>query len=244
MTTRRADQKKAKDRLFEIETSVSHVQPAMPSYEGLALARRLVSTLPSGRQGLFNPWCDRLSDDLAQNTPDAKLLRLAQHLSCAPKFILCGEAPGYQGCVRSGIAFTSERLLINGDIPRVGGIEGRLTERKRPFSEPSATIVWRTLYKLGIQGDTVLWNAVQLHPYKFGNLLSNRKPKADEVALGTPAMQLLIEAFPKAKIVAVGGVAKGLLETMGVNVAGAVRHPAYGGASQFSTELESLVVNM
>lgn len=242
MSTLKEDQERAKDGFFGIEPSGSHVEPAMPSNEGLILASRLVGTLPFGRQGLFNPWRDRLSDDLAQNTPDAKLLRLALHLSCSPEFILCGEAPGYQGCVRTGVAFTSERLLINGKIPRVGKIAGRLTERKRPFSEPSATIVWRTLYKLGIQEKTVLWNAVQLHPYEFGNLLSNRKPKFEEVALGRTGMQLLIEAFPRAKIVAVGGVARGLLATMGVNLAGAVRHPAYGGATQFATELESLVM--
>jgi hypothetical protein len=182
-----------------------------------------------------------LKDDLAQNTSDAKLLRLAQHLSCSPEFILCGEAPGYQGCVRSGIAFTSERLLICGQIPRVAKVVGRLTERKRPFSEPSATIVWNTLHRLGIAEKTVLWNAVQLHPHEPGNYLSNRTPKVGEVALGQAGMHMLIEAFPSAKIVAVGRKAEGLLATMGVNVVGAVRHPANGGATQFANELEALV---
>lgn len=209
----------------------------MPS---LLLARRLVETLPYGQQGLFNPWRDTCADDLPGNTPDSKLQRLAQHLAGDPAFILCGEAPGYQGCVRSGIAFTSERLLIEGAIPRVTQVLGRLTERRLPFSEPSATIVWKTLYKLGIAEKTVLWNAVQLHPYKSGNPLSNRTPTPAEIALGAPAMRLLAEAFPKARIVAVGKKAEGLLSEMGVRLAGAVRHPANGGATAFAAGLAEL----
>lgn len=54
-------------------------------------------------------------------------------------------------------------------------------------------------------------------------------------------MFLLLEAFPMAKIVAVGRKAEGLLAKMGVSVAGAVRHPANGGATQFAEELERLV---
>jgi uracil-DNA glycosylase len=206
----------------------------------LLLATRLVESLPHGQPGLFNPWRDYCADDLQHNTPESKLQRLAQHLACAPAFILCGEAPGYQGCVRSGIAFTSERLLIEGSIPRVTPVIGRLTERHRPFSEPSATIVWKALYKLGIAEKTVLWNAVQLHPYKPENPLSNRTPTPAEIALGAPAMRLLAEAFPQARIVAVGRKAEGLLTEMGVKLAGAVRHPANGGASAFAMGLAAL----
>lgn len=210
----------------------------------LTLATRLVDTLPHGHDGLFNPWKDTSEDDLPQNTPAARLLRLAQHLAGSPAFILCGEAPGYQGCVRSGIAFTSERLLIEGAIPRVTKVDGRLTERKLPFSEPSATIVWKTLYKLGIAERTVLWNAVQLHPHKPGNRLTNRTPTPAEIALGAPAMRLLAEAYPKARIVAVGRKAEGLLTGMGIRLAGAVRHPANGGASAFATGLAALWKNV
>jgi hypothetical protein len=203
----------------------------------LPLAARLVKTLPHGIDGLFNPWRDQCVDDLPMNTPEAKLQRLAQHLAGNPKFILCGEAPGYQGCVRSGIAFTSERLLIDGRIPRVTQVKGRLTMRNKPFSEPSATIVWNTLHQLGIADKTVLWNAVQLHPFKPGNLLSNRTPTQAEIDLGVPAMRLLTETFPKAKIIAVGRKAEGLLMKMGIRIAGEVRHPANGGAKAFAEGL-------
>lgn len=207
----------------------------------VSLAHGLVETLPSGMPGLFNPWRDRCPHDAAGNGPAEKLARLAQHLDCEPEFILTGEAPGYQGCRYSGIAFTSERLLGEGAIPRIPASPGRLSTRRLPFSEPSATIVWKTLYRLGIAERTILWNAMQLHPHRPDDLWSNRTPAPEEVRLGEPALRMLVEAFPHAKIVAVGKKAEGLLGEMGVKVAGAVRHPANGGATEFANGLQALI---
>lgn len=207
----------------------------------LKLATSLVDTLPSGMEGLFNPWKDSCQHDAAGNGPNKKLERLALHLNCNPEFILVGEAPGYQGCRYSGIAFTSERLLGEGAIPRIAASQGRLSDRRLPFSEPSATIVWKTLYRLGIAERTILWNALQLHPHRSDNLWSNRTPTPDEIILGEPAMRLLMEAFPKAQIVAVGKKSEGLLSEMDIRVTGAVRHPANGGATEFANGLQALM---
>lgn len=205
------------------------------------LAGKLVETLPSGREGLFNPWRDACPHDALGNGPKEKLHRLALHLDCEPEFILAGEAPGYQGCRYSGIAFTSERLLGEGTIPRIPALTERLSTRRLPFSEPSATIVWKTLYSLGIAERTILWNAMQLHPYRPENLWSNRTPTPDEIKLGEPALRILIAAFPAARIVAVGKKSEGLLRDMGIPVAGSVRHPANGGATQFAAGLRALM---
>lgn len=207
----------------------------------LSLARSLIETLPSGIAGLFNPWRDPCPHDAAGNGPAEKLNRLALHLDCHPEFILAGEAPGYQGCRYSGIAFTSERLLGEGAIPRIPAVTGRLSTRRLPFSEPSATIVWKTLYRLGIADRTLLWNAMQLHPYRPDNLWSNRTPTPDEIKLGEPALRILIETFPAARIVAVGKKSEGLLLDMGIPIAGSVRHPANGGATAFAAGLRDLM---
>jgi hypothetical protein len=189
---------------------------------------------------LFNPWVDRCPEDLKDNGPEVKLGRLSAHLDCRPAFILCGEAAGYQGCRHSGMAFTSERLLLEGVIPRIEWPSGRLTSRRLPFSEPSATIVWKTLFRLGIAQHTILWNALQLHPYKDGDIRSNRTPTPAEIALGEPALRILVDAFPEARLVAVGRKAEGLLHQMGVQVARAVRHPANGGATAFADAMRQL----
>lgn len=210
-------------------------------FSKLSLARCLVETLPSGITELFNPWRDRCPHDAAGNGPAEKLNRLALHLDCNPEFILAGEAPGYQGCRYSGIAFTSERLLGEGAIPRIPALTGRLSTRRLPFSEPSATIVWKTLFRLGIAERTLLWNAMQLHPYRPDNLWSNRTPTPDEIKLGEPALRILIETFPAARIVAVGKKSEGLLRDMGIPIAGSVRHPANGGATKFAAGLKDMM---
>ena len=208
---------------------------------GMSLARRLIATLPSGVPGIFNPWLDRCAFDTRANGPARKLERLAAHLNCQPLFIVCGEAAGHLGCRHSGIAFTSERLLLDRMIPRIEPISERLTERELPLSEPSATVVWRTLFDLKIADRVVLWNALPLHPYTKGNVRSNRTPTSAELSLGTPALRLLIDAFPSAKVIPVGKKAEGLLAAMRIAAERALRHPAYGGATAFSEGMTALV---
>jgi uracil-DNA glycosylase len=129
------------------------------------LAKLLTDTLPPGSPTLFNPWRDDCADCKPGNGPDEKLARLAAHLDCNPAFILCGEAPSHRGCRHSGIAFTSECLLLGGAIPRIPPVGHRLTTKERPYKERSATIVWKALYNLGIEERTILWNALQMHPH-------------------------------------------------------------------------------
>lgn len=205
----------------------------------LALAEHLVESLPSSAEGLFNPWRQRCAMDTPNNGPEQRLQRLAQHLACDPRLILVGEAPGYQGCRFAGVAFVSERLLLEGAIPRVDRAVGRLTTRPLPWSEPSATIVWKTLFRLGIAEQTILWNALQLHPEGAAGPLSNRTPSPTEVALGAEALRRLRRAFPRALVVAVGRKAEGALAGVGVATGAVVRHPANGGATAFADGLAS-----
>jgi uracil-DNA glycosylase len=104
----------------------------------------------------------------------------------------------------------------------------RLTSSARPYSEPSATIVWEELYRLGIEERTILWNALPMHPHKPGNKQSNRTPKSYEIKIGKPGLQILVDEFPKAKVVAVGRKAERSLKSMGIVPAATVRHPARG----------------
>ncbi|MBT1070165.1 uracil-DNA glycosylase [Pelotalea chapellei] len=207
----------------------------------MSLAERLISTLPVGLPDLFNPWHEHCPHEIADDGPAARLERLALHLDCNPAFILVGEAVGYQGCRYSGIAFTSERLLGEGSIPRIPAPAGRLSMRRLPFSEPSATIVWKTLQNLGIAERTILWNALQLHPHKPGNPWSNRTPTPQEMEYGAPALKLLINSFPTARIVAVGKKSEGLMVNMGIIPAATVRHPANGGATLFAAGIAELM---
>lgn len=207
----------------------------------LDLATQLIGTLPSSAPGLFNPWRESCRHDADGNGPEQRTERLAQHLDCSARLILVGEAPGYQGCRYSGVAFTSERLLMEGAIPRVT-CGDRLSIRKLPFSEPSATIVWKALYRHGLAETTILWNALQLHPFK-DEAWSNRTPTTSELAHGAAGLKLLCEAFPDAVLVAVGRKSEQALMDIGVTVSAAVRHPANGGATEFANGLSKLVAS-
>lgn len=204
------------------------------------LGRKLVGTLPSGVEGLYNPWADACTEDLEWNTASEKLARLEAHLDCQAKYILCGEAPGYQGARYSGIAFSSEAQLIQGVIPRIAAEQRRLTKRTLPFKEPSATIVWRKLYLLGIEEKTINWNSIQLHPHTPGKPHSNRTPSKDEILIGKESLLMLRDFYPDAIMISVGKNSEWLFKQAGIK-SQTIRHPANGGATQFELELAKIV---
>ena len=190
---------------------------------------------------VFNPWTDRdAGTDTPDNGPEARLQRLKAHLATDVKFILVGEAPGYQGCHVTGVPFTSERLIVAGQIPRVGSDGRRLSTRHIPWSEPSATTVWGTLYELGIEHDTMLWNAYPWHPHKPDALQSNRTPTPKERVLGVPVLKALLAALPGARVFAVGKTAEASLGEMGL-VVPSWRHPSMGGATAFRSQLKAAI---
>jgi hypothetical protein len=129
---------------------------------------------------------------------------------------------------------------MEGVIPRVGRVMERLSTRHIPFSEQSATIVWETLYKLGVAEETILWNAVQLHPHK-DHVWTNRTPSDQELARGAPALKILLSAYRGARIVAVGKKAEKVLNDMGIIYQAGIRHPANGGAKEFGRGLEQVL---
>lgn len=189
---------------------------------------------------VFNPWDDWDVLDLYRDTAAQwRRVRLEQHFDCAPRFLLIGEAPGYQGCHFSGVPFTNEKLLIDGAIPRIR-MNSAITSRETPWSEPSATIVWRELHRLRIADQTVMWNAFAWHPHKPGNLMSNRAPTQAELQAGSHVLRAVIELFRDVQVIAVGNVAELALRRLDVKMHGKVRHPSMGGATMFRDQLSAL----
>lgn len=198
-------------------------------------------------EGVFNPWRDVCQLDLfGKDSPVQRAERLLSHISIEkPLLIACGEAPGYQGCRYSGIPFTSEALLMKNAIPRVSiHQQPRLTSRRLPWKEPSATIVWSTLYNLDIAERVILSNAFPFHPYKPGLNHSNRTPTPTELTAGGPFLQQLINIFPNTPLVAIGNSAQTVIQSLGINPDVKVRHPANGGATKFKEELNYFVQNL
>lgn len=211
---------------------------------------------------LFNPWFERDErHDASECSVDVRRRHLEHYLMARvghAKHLLVAEAPGYQGAHFSGIAMTSERILL-GHLERRGispchvlpglkpdrtssdRISGRSQAvRNRGFTEPTATVVWRTLLDLGVNPlEVVLWNAVPWHPYRENDLLSNRTPRQCEREASKAHLQAFLGLFPSARPVGVGQVSQGLLAEYGG--ACSVIHPARGRGTQFAKELKLAV---
>jgi uracil-DNA glycosylase len=141
------------------------------------------------------------------------------------KLAIIGEGLGYRGGHFTGIPMTSERLLL-GRSTKIqvkssdffSDIKPRRTSEpeKCPngFSEPTATIVWGTLLRLGLNPDQfVLWNAFPWHSFDpRSGLLSNRTPNNSERAAGLPVLKVFLELFPCDQVVALGKIAAAQLE--------------------------------
>lgn len=169
-------------------------------------------------------------------------LALAFALERGPDLLLIGEAPGYNGARRTGVPFTSERLLLAG-LPSLGQF-GRergfalATDDGRISAEQTATLVYRELVALNcfVAG----WNACPLHPHRPAKPQSNRPPRAAELAQGLPLLQQFLALFPGVPVAAMGNVAAQALTRLAIAHV-KLRHPAQGGARQFAEGLRTLV---
>lgn len=191
---------------------------------------------------LHNPWRSVCNTELSADGPQLRKQRLINHLNAPnPRLLIVGEAPGYQGCRYSGLAFTSEKLLFQRAIPRMEGLDGeRITDRPLPWSEPSATIVWGALNQYGLADDTVMFNAVPWHPEGSVGIHSNRTPTAIERAEGLKYLRQLVDIFEGVSVAALGNVASTTLSELKIDHV-KLRHPANGGATKFRAGLSNLV---
>jgi hypothetical protein len=188
------------------------------------------------------------------------------------KFAMIGEALGYRGGHFSGIPMTSERILLGkkkdvvaalcerrnrnlragGGHPDMSGLQIIVsikpcrTSKPRKcasgFSEPTATIVWSSLLRLGLKPEQfVLWNAFPWHSFDpRRGMLSNRMPTKKERSAGLSVLEAFLDLFSCNEIVALGNVAASQLEELNVE-SHRVRHPASGGARLFRRGIGPLV---
>lgn len=207
--------------------------------------------------GVFNPWAESDSDhDIDADGPAVRREHLERFLTARlgrARFLLVGEALGYQGGHFSGLPMTSERILLGHHIDRgvrpehvLPGVEPHRTSKpqlkEKGFTEPTATIVWGELVEL--LDDTrqaLLWNAFAWHPFEPDQgLLSNRRPTPLELEFGLPALQATLDLFPQCICIAVGKVAGDCLSLLDRDHS-PVRHPAQGGATKFRSQIRGLL---
>ncbi|MDZ7758514.1 uracil-DNA glycosylase [Rhodohalobacter sp.] len=218
---------------------------------------KFVESLKRTPRGLFNPWYHQdKKNDLVPNAPDIRRKQLVTYLAerqHSAKYLFIAEALGYQGGHFTGIAMTSERILLGFQEEKYGVKPEHVFKTEQPnrtsrpdliekgMSEPTATIMWGALTDLGIDPyEVVLWNAVPWHPYNPNKgYLSNRTPLAGEMEAGLKHLKKFISLFNKPQIVAVGRKCEQSLSELGIDYIG-VRHPANGGAPKFRRQLAEM----
>jgi uracil-DNA glycosylase len=160
-----------------------------------------------------------------------------------PRMLLVGEAPSHRGGRLTGIAFTSEQIMLSGVDGRfLGESRGyrKATRGPKRSTEASATMVWATIKK--IEPLPLLWNAFPFHPFVSENPHSNRIPTAGELLIGAPFLETLMTMFPIEIVVAIGNLAERSLTELGIAHT-KVRHPSQGGKRKFVEGLLSLAAD-
>jgi uracil-DNA glycosylase len=183
-------------------------------------------------QNVRNPWdYSRPENEIRRKNLCGYFQKMHQ---LKPGVLLVGEAPGYRGCGRVGMPFSSEKLILSHPFfsdKEVFGIENVDT----PIAEASASIVWKTFDALDFY--PLMWATYPYHPHKPGNTASNRAPKSEEIEMGKQFITRLIDIFSVKKIVAVGRIAEKTLSEIGIEASAAIRHPSHGGATLFAQGL-------
>jgi hypothetical protein len=149
--------------------------------------------------------------------------------------VLVAEAPGWRGMTNTGVPFTSMREL---------GPEYLVPPEPTAPWEASSRVVQAALAEW--HGALPLtWAIFPHHPFAAPDRLTNRTPRPAEVRDGAPVALALLEALRasgsegEVRVVAVGRKAQGALALAGIEAV-AVRHPAQGGAKQFTEQVLAL----
>jgi uracil-DNA glycosylase len=189
-------------------------------------------------QDVFNPYCDRcLSCDLSDGPLIRKKnleasLRAAVELNVRTLWI--ARDLGYRGGRRTGLALTDEAHLQSFSAS-LGGVEVERSTFGPIVKERTASVIWQMVHR--VREPIFFWNAFPFHPHEAGKPMTNRCHTASERRATGWVLRELLEILAPQKIFTIGGDAKKCLDSLEID-ATTLRHPSYGGQSQFIREVE------
>jgi len=197
---------------------------------------------PKNTSTVTNPYLD----DGVVNNLRLYLEYMIEHMSVhsGRRVLLVGEAPGYKGCRITGIPFSSVKVLMSTDHSLFHAIKPQLSlsddALSEMTSENTATIVWQ--YLVDKKTIPLFWNSFPFHPHPKGKENKNRVPNSKEIAQGITYLQQLYAIF-QPEIVAGVGVkgaecARKAYPELPIKY---IRHPSYGGKSEFIEGMNSIL---
>jgi len=188
----------------------------------------------------FNPYRDvcEIADTVhSPRIRKSNLTKVLKALIEAPSCSLwIGRDLGYRGGRRTGVALTDEEYLHQ--YAEIIGSEKLEKATLGPvMRERTANVVQGFLSRLS--EPVFMWNVFPLHPFMQDKPMSNRKHTSTEREMSAFAIYWLIKNLKIKHIVAIGNDAQQCLTKMNINYT-AIRHPSYGGQTDFVNGLEKL----
>lgn len=194
-------------------------------------------------ENCFNPYSDRCAVHDRRDAPRRRAATLSAILHCAAKepvdAIWIGRDLGYRGGRRTGMALTDDvHMAQHAKRWNVAHISERPTVGNA-VAERTAAVIWGMLEN--IEARIFLWNVFPLHPHESGDPFTNRQHNAQERRAGEDLLQQLIVLLRPSRIVAIGNDAAAAVPrvTDAVPLV-CVRHPSYGGQTQFQKQISEL----
>ena len=206
-----------------------------------AIARDFVELVANLRlDNAFNPYSDICPDFDLSDAPAIRRQNLTNVLEAAlsrrVRTVWIARDLGYRGGRRTGLALTDEAHL--GAHASLFGAASLSRSTNGPAtSERTATIIWQML--LSIRQPIFLWNVFPLHPHEPGRPMSNRSHTRAERQHSRHVMVTLLRILGPESVIAIGRDAQTALADLGIAAKG-VRHPSYGGQSEFVEEVKRL----
>lgn len=188
----------------------------------------------------FNPYSDACAEFDFEDAAAIRRRNLRLVLDAAIQHgadsIWIARDLGYRGGRRTGLALTDEAHLsdhsgLYGELPLSRATKGPA------LAERTATVIWQTLNR--INRPVFLWNVFPLHPHEPDDPHSNRCHTRAEREACRPLLTWLLEVLEPREVVAIGRDAQLALADLGI-AAQQVRHPSYGGQSDFIAGMENL----
>lgn len=189
----------------------------------------------------FNPYvnCCATHDksDAAKTRSLALLNMLNVAIECKIDSLWVGRDLGYRGGRRTGLALTDD-IHIATHASRWGIIAERPTTGL-PIAERTAAVIWNALEYITVP--IFLWNVFPLHPHEPDDPFTNRAHNSRERRAGEEILSELIALLRPVRLIAIGNdAAKSLRNIAADKDVVQVRHPSYGGQTEFLAQVHSL----